>query len=108
MTDSTDEQRSIEVVDNPSGKRFEVRVDGVLAGFAAYLLHPGFGDRPGVVVFTHTEVEPDYQGQGVAQELAGQALDQVRASGQKVQPRCPFIASYIRRHPEYEDLVVVR
>src|SRR5690348_16960973 len=101
MTDSTREQRSIEVVDNPGGKRFEVRVDGVLAGFAAYLVQQGFGDRPGVVVFTHTEVEPDYQGQGVAQALAASALDQVRASGRRVQPRCPFIASYIRRHPEY-------
>lgn len=99
------ENRTVEVVDNAAEKRFEVRVDGVLAGFAAYLLHPGFGDRPGAVVFTHTEVEPDFQGQGVAQELARQALDQVRARGFQAQPRCPFIASYIRRHPEYEDLV---
>jgi predicted GNAT family acetyltransferase len=105
---SDEQARAIEVTDNTAAKRFEVRVDGVLAGFAAYLLHPGFGDRPGVVVFTHTEVEPDFQGQGVAQELAARALDEVRAHGLKAQPLCPFIASYIRRHPEYEDLVVPR
>jgi predicted GNAT family acetyltransferase len=58
------------------------------------------------VVFVHTEVEPELQGQGIAQVLAAGALDQVRASGRQVVPRCPFIASYIRRHPEYEDLVV--
>jgi uncharacterized protein len=103
---SEEQSHVIEVVDNPGGKRFEVRVDGELAGFAAYLLHPGFGERPGVVLFTHTEVEPDYQGQGVAQELARQALDLVRARGFKAQPRCPFVASYIRKNPEYEDLVV--
>lgn len=103
---SEEQARIIEVTDNPAAKRFEVRVDGALAGFAAYLLHPAYGDRPDVVVFTHTEVEPDFQGQGVAQDLARRSLDQVRERGLKVQPRCPFIAAYIRKHPEYEDLVV--
>jgi predicted GNAT family acetyltransferase len=108
MTETSESGRTIEVVDNAGKKRFEVRVDGALAGFADYLVHPGFGERPGKVVFTHTEVEPDYQGQGVAQALAAQALDQVRASGRRVQPLCPFIASYIRKHPEYGDLVEER
>src|SRR5438034_677117 len=105
MTDASTDGRTIEVVDNPDRKRFEVRVDGALAGFADYLVHPGFGERPGKVVFTHTEVEPDHQGTGVAQALAAGALDQVRASGRRVQPLCPFIASYISKHPEYGDLV---
>ena len=99
MTDSTRDGRPIEVADNPARHRFEARVDGAVVGKAVYRVE---GDE---VVFTHTEVDPGLQGQGVAQTLAGRALDQVRASGRRVVPQCPFIASYIGKHPEYADLV---
>ena len=56
-------------------------------------------------VFTHTEVPPELQGQGVGGALARGALDAARAEGAEVIPLCPFIASYIRRHPEYLVLV---
>ncbi|MDX6203037.1 MAG: uncharacterized protein QOJ83_2537 [Frankiales bacterium] len=100
MAESTRDAGNIEVVDNPERGRFEARSGGTLVGSAVYRTEPGR------VVFVHTEVEPELQGQGIAQVLAAGALDQVRASGRQVVPRCPFIASYIRRHPEYEDLVV--
>jgi predicted GNAT family acetyltransferase len=54
----------------------------------------------------HTEVEPEYAGQGLGDELAREALDDVRRRGLILVPLCPFIAAYIRRHPEYLDLVV--
>jgi predicted GNAT family acetyltransferase len=95
----TSTNRTIEVVDNPGQSQFEVRVDGALVGKAVYEVS---GDR---VIFLHTEVDPERQGQGIAQELARQALDSVRASDRRVVPQCPFIASFIRRHPEYADLV---
>ncbi|MFI6128826.1 GNAT family N-acetyltransferase [Micromonospora sp. NPDC051141] len=88
------------VEENPAKHRFEILVDDALAGFTAYL------PRGEVLVFTHTEVEDRYQGQGVGAALIRGTLDQVRANGGRVVPRCPFMAAFIERHPEYADLVV--
>lgn len=91
---------STEVRDNPDESRYEVLVDGRLAGFAQYRLD---GER--ITIF-HTEVEPEYEGHGVGEELARGALDDVRRRGLSLVPLCPFIAGYIHRHPaDYLDLV---
>ncbi|MET8350364.1 MULTISPECIES: GNAT family N-acetyltransferase [unclassified Micromonospora] len=87
------------VEDNPAKHRFEILVDDALAGFTAYLV------RGGVLVFTHTEVDPRFQNMGVGGALIRGTLDQVRARGARVVPRCPFMAAYIDKHPEYADLV---
>ncbi|MGD0483161.1 MAG: GNAT family N-acetyltransferase [Gemmatimonadales bacterium] len=55
--------------------------------------------------FHHTFVPAELRGGGVAGALAAYALDWARASGQKVMPSCPYVAAYLRRHPEYADLV---
>jgi predicted GNAT family acetyltransferase len=89
----------VQTTDNPEQQRYEARVDGDLAGFAAYQLD---GDR---VVFTHTEVDDAYEGQGVGSALARSALDDVRASGRSAVPRCRFIRGWIDKHPDYADLV---
>lgn len=87
------------VVDDPTGQRFELRVDGAVAGFAAYRA----GDP--VVTLTHTEVDPAYEGQGLGSVLVRGALDQLGGRGAQVRPACPFVRSYIERHPDYLDLV---
>ncbi|PTL59724.1 GNAT family N-acetyltransferase [Paraconexibacter algicola] len=80
--------------------RFEAHVDGRLAGYAEYLVA---GVR---VVFTHTEVDPAFEGQGVGGALARAALDWVRTTGElEAVPVCPFVAGWIHRHPDYADLV---
>lgn len=89
-----------EVVDNPEMSRYEIRVDGRVAGFAQYRLHH---DR---ITFFHTEVDPAFAGRGLGGQLARSALDGARSQGKVVVPLCPFIASYIRTHPEHLDLVV--
>lgn len=89
----------VQVVRDPERKRFEIVVDGALAGFAQYQY------QPGRVVFTHTEIDPAHQGRGWAGRLARAALDAARDEGLRVVPRCWFIADYIRKHPEYVDLV---
>jgi uncharacterized protein len=92
---------AITVQDAPERTRYEVTVDGDLAGFAVY------EDRAdGVRVFTHTEVDDAYEGRGVGSALARGALDDVRSSARRLVPRCPFIAAFVRRHAEYSDLVV--
>jgi uncharacterized protein len=89
-----------EVSHNPEQSRYEAHVDGALAGIAVYQLT----DK--LVVFTHTEVEPAYEGQGIGSALARFALDDVRSEGaRKVLPLCPFIKAWIGHHPDYADLV---
>lgn len=87
------------VRDVPERTRYEVSVDGELAGFAEYR------DRDGARVFTHTEVFDAFEGQGVGTALASGALDDVRASGGRLVALCPFVAAYIERHDEYADLI---
>lgn len=90
----------ISVADNAAAHRFEARVDDdELAGFAAYRIVGS------TIVLTHTEVQPDREGQGVGSSLVRQALDEVRGRGLQVQPQCPFVHSFIERHPAYQDLV---
>jgi predicted GNAT family acetyltransferase len=89
----------VEVRDNPSEHRFEIHDDGKLAGFARYVR------RPGRIFFVHTEIDPAFEGRGLGSQLASAALDATRATGERVVPLCPFIASYVERHPEYADLI---
>jgi uncharacterized protein len=88
-----------EVVDVPDESRFEIRVDGQRAGLAAYRLHP---DR---IVFLHTEIDDEREGQGLGGVLVRAALDSARGRGLRVVPSCPFVRGWIDRHPDYADLV---
>ena len=99
MTDLSNDDPRIEVVDDPDETRYEIRVDGALAGF---VLYRDEGDR---VVLIHTEIDDAYEGQGLGGRLAAFALDDIRRRGLRVVPRCPFIRAYIERHPDYADLV---
>ena len=94
-----DDAPNIEVRNDPENRQFMVLVEGKVAGKAEYRL------RGDTYLFTHTEVDPEFQGMGVANRLARAALDKVRDQGRTLVPLCPFIAAYIRRHPEYDDLV---
>jgi hypothetical protein len=91
-----------EVVDVPEASRYELRLGGRLVGIAAYRR------RDGAVVFTHTEVAESGEGHGLGSRLAAAALDDARRQGLEVVPLCPFIAGYIERHPEYQQLVAAR
>lgn len=83
------------VIHLPDEKRFELRVDGEVAGWVDYL--PGGKS----VIIAHTEVSDAYAGRGLAALLVKEVLTQLRAEGTTVIPVCPFATSYIRRHPEH-------
>lgn len=85
--------------DNPDAHRFELRKGGAVAAYTEYNL------LKGAVMFTHTEVLPEHEGQGFGSRLAAFALDDVRKRGLQAIPVCQFIAGYIRKHPQYLDLV---
>lgn len=86
------------VIDNPAEHRYEARVGDELA----IITYRRTSDR---ITFLHTEVPPAMEGHGIAGKMARIALDDARAQGLAVVPRCPYVAAYIRRHREYADLV---
>ena len=93
------EARSIEIWDDPESGAYLVEVDGSRVGKAEYRM------RGGRHWFVHTEVDDEYEGTGIGTKLVQFALDDVRAKGGLVVPICPFFAAYLRRHPEYEEIV---
>lgn len=81
----------------PEQQRFSITVDG----------HQGVIDYrliDNVLHLDHTLVPPEIGGRGIAGQLVRHALDQARSSGWKVAPHCPYIETWMKRHPEYEDL----
>lgn len=89
----------VTITNNTESSHYEAVLDGEVVGFAEYRQH---GD---VVEFPHTVVEKAHSGQGIAGRLANVALDDAREAGHQVVPTCSFFASWIRRHPEYQELV---
>ena len=87
------------VVDNLAASRFQILVDGEVAGFADYQR------RGSTISFTHTVIDPTFKGRGLGSTLARGVLDAARDAGSAVLPFCPFIRKYIQRHPAYLDLV---
>lgn len=87
------------MTDAPDADRFEIHVDGELAGFAQYRR------RGSLIAFIHTEIDPRFEGQGLAKQLIAGALDSARTGGLAVLPFCPFVRGYIEKNPGYLDLV---
>lgn len=83
------------VVHNREQLRYEIYSDGRKAGFTQY---HRTGDR---VVFTHTEIDKAFGGQGLGKVLAGEALDDVVESGKVIVPMCPFIADFLKKTDKY-------
>lgn len=81
------------VRDNPDRERYELVVDGELAGELLYRR------RSDAVVLVHTEVSPGFEGRGLGSELVAGALEDIRAHGLRPIAVCPFARAYMERHP---------
>ncbi|MEU3829011.1 N-acetyltransferase [Streptomyces sp. SID486] len=79
--------------------RYEILVEGERAGLTAYR------DRGEQRVFFHTEIDDAFAGQGLASRLVEEALTDVRESGKRIVPVCPYVAKFLTRHEEFADLV---
>ena len=87
-----------EIVHNEAAQRYEMDLDGGVAVL-------DYRRSDGVLTLTHTGVPPEFEGRGHGARLVKGALDDIRAKGLKIVPRCWFVAEYIERHPEYRDLL---
>lgn len=88
------------VEDNPAERRFELAIEGSHEIAAAYYRLQG--ER---LIFTHTIVPERFSGQGIGSALARGVFGLLRASGRRAVLRCPFMAAFYARHPEYSDVV---
>jgi len=95
----TSDTQDISVANQPERNRYELSSAGSLAGFLAYRR------REGSLDLVHTEILPEYEGKGLAAQLVREALDDLRACGQKMVPSCSYVATFVQRHPQYQDLV---
>ncbi|TNC26524.1 GNAT family N-acetyltransferase [Amycolatopsis alkalitolerans] len=87
-----------EIRRNDEKSRYEISVDGQVAGYAQY------ADRGDQRVFYHTKIADEFGGRGLSAQLISEALAQVRASGKRVVAVCPFVAAYLRKHPDEADI----
>ena len=88
-----------DIRNNEQASQYETTIDGHVA-YTAYDL-----EEPDRIVFTHTVVPDALAGRGVAGAIVKFALDDARARKLTVVPQCPYVASYVKKHPEYEDLL---
>ncbi|WP_010200884.1 GNAT family N-acetyltransferase [Psychrobacter sp. PAMC 21119] len=97
MNDNID-KKHLDIVHDEQAKRFETSINGH-TGYISYQ------ERDGKLVYDHTIVPQELGGRGVGSGLVKHALDYAREQDRKVVPQCSFVASYISKHPEYQDLV---
>jgi len=98
----TAEQAEPDITDAVERTRYEAHLDDVLVGFLEYIA------KHGRIALVHTEVFPEFEGQGVASALVRHALDDARARELRVIAICEYVQGYLTRHPGDEDIVVRR
>lgn len=99
MTVSTTDKTGAQTSVTARPDHYTIAVDGKEVGRAEFI------DRDGRRVFTHTEVDEDYEGRGLATILIGEALQDTRDAGLRIVAKCPMVAAYLDKHGEYKDIV---
>lgn len=88
---------NLQVIHNAAASRFEMDIQGK----KALVNYQKRGED--IYNLYHAEVPPEFEGRGFGGHLVKGALDQIKAEGKTFIPTCPFIAAFVRRHPEYQD-----
>ena len=87
-----------ELIHNEAASRFEIQIEGLVCEI-------DYTRSGNTLNITHTGVPKALEGRGIAGAMTKQMLDYVRKNGLKIRPICPYTATYVSRHPEYNDLV---
>ena len=95
----SDKYPGLELVKNEDKKRFEMEVENHIA-FVEYIL-----TNDNVMFLTHTEVPKALEGKGVGGSIVEKALSYIKENEHTLAPLCPFVASYLRKHPEWKVLL---
>jgi uncharacterized protein len=90
----------MEIANHPERHRYELAIDGTKAAEIVYKMHGA-----GTIELEHTEVKPQFEGQGLASKIVGFAFEDARNRGLKVIPTCDYIQGWVRKHPEWNDLI---
>ncbi|KXO90101.1 GNAT family acetyltransferase [Tsukamurella pulmonis] len=96
MTETTE---NVVVARNDAEGRYDITVDGELAGFTLFI------DRGEQRIFPHTQLDEKFSGRGLSGILVHDALEDTRAAGKRVVPVCPLVKKYVTKHPEVQDIV---
>jgi predicted GNAT family acetyltransferase len=91
------------IADHPERHRYELDIDGKKAAEIVYRMHGA-----GTIEFEHTEVKPEFEGQGLASKIAAFAFADARKRSLKVICTCPYLQNWLKKHPEYQDIVTSR
>jgi predicted GNAT family acetyltransferase len=89
----------LRLVDNRDESRYQAFLGEDAVGYSEY------ETEPGRVIFTHTVVKPEFEGQGIGSRLAKFVIEDARSRGLRITPICPFIRAYLRRHRDYDAIV---
>lgn len=95
----SDKYPDLELVKNEASKRFEMEIDNHTA-YIEYIL-----TKDNVMFLTHTEVPTSLEGRGIGGSIVKKVLDYIKENGHTLAPLCPFVASYVRKHPEWKTLL---
>lgn len=98
MADQPLDLKQIQLQQNESARQFEMHISGKLARIEYILTR-------GKIFLTHTEVDPLLEGKGVGSTIIRRTLDWVRGQGLKLVPLCPFVAAFLKKHPDYQDIL---
>ena len=88
----------LRILDNPEKKRFEAPIEGKIA-FIEYIR------AKDAIYLTHTEVPESLGGRGIGSALVKKVLQQIEGEGLLLAPLCPFVAGYLKKHPEWQRLL---
>jgi predicted GNAT family acetyltransferase len=89
----------LKTINNEEKNRFELTVDGHL-GRIEYIIN-----KTGMIFLTHTEVARELEGKGIASKMVKDALQYIQERELKLVPLCPYVAAYLKKHPEYQPLL---
>lgn len=88
-----------QIIDNQALKQYEFHID-------SHIPRIEYIKAQDKIYLTHTEVPSELEGKGIGSALVKLVLEDIQKKDLTLVPMCPFVAMYIKRHPEWKSLVL--